>query len=222
MAARGYSSLANVTSFLGQASLSTQQQNEVNNILPSVEDYIDLYTRRTWGQPAITNEQYDLLKDWLYLRVVPVASIQSVLVRTRAIADPGVTLTAGTDYEMQDAQRGLVVFTSGYGDPGADLALDQFTDNNNDPGPQPNLSIGESYTIPRSYALISYTPAATVPTPITRAATMLCAHWLRYNINPTAFSVQSQRDGERARVWREITPPDVSAILDRYVVPVFG
>src|SRR5947209_3795389 len=110
MTARGYTSLTNVQTMLGSPTLTVAQQAEVTNILPDVEDFIDQWTQQTWAQPAITGEQYDLLRDWVYLRVTPVASIQSVLVRTRAIADPGVTLTANVDYELQDAKRGLVVF----------------------------------------------------------------------------------------------------------------
>lgn len=204
-----YTSAANVAAYLG-LTLTTTQTAQATALLPTIQTYIDTETRRTWTQPPITGEIYDLPNPYdagviqideagypipsslqngaqpppttIYLLSAPVASIELVQVRTRLVGDVPLTLQANIDYELQNPTTGELVFGLGYGGPSA-------------------------------YALVSYTPLTPLPTDVALAATMLLAHWLRFSLFPERFGVQTERNGQRAYSYLTDIPDDVTHIL---------
>lgn len=113
VANKGYCAIADIAGLLG-ITLTAAQQTEATSLIGSTEVYIDRETNFGWLIPPITAEQYDLHKPYVYLRRAPVTSVQTVQTRTNAVGDVPVTLTANVDYELLDANLGLVTFVSGY------------------------------------------------------------------------------------------------------------
>jgi hypothetical protein len=164
----GYTTVDRVEHSLNPLTFTDAQRAECSLLIPVAEQWIDDKTGRVWGTvSAVAAESYvvraapwtegsspvDVVYDlsWyppatLQLRTRPVASIQSVSVRTSAIGSTLQALTAGTQYELLDAEQGLLNVANGYGG---------------------------------WLALVSYTPAVSVPPRIELAATKLVAYWMR-------------------------------------------
>lgn len=195
--AKGYTTMAAVQAYLG-ITLTPAQSAQATALMGQAEAFVDSYTRRSWSPSTVTltGEQYDLLRDWVYLRSTPVVAIQSVTVRTRQIGDAGQTLTAGTDYELQNAATGFVVFNAGYGEQRDSLA-DAFSDVWSAPE-VPALTPGAPQMIARTYALISYTASQPVPADIAHATTLLVAHDMALQIDPTRYGLDRKHIGQRA------------------------
>src|SRR5438309_5624221 len=121
---RGYinansgTALQMVGQYLGSISLTADQIALATQYLDSVESFIDARTgrvnRRSWLQPAQTNELHRLERNHLALNYAPVTSIAQIQQRTTQVGDTWTTLTAGTEYEMIDTTRGIVQFVAGH------------------------------------------------------------------------------------------------------------
>jgi hypothetical protein len=133
---RGYTSVERVEHHTGRT-FDAAQRAECSLLLPVAESWIDGYTRRTWGtQTPIAGEVHgleaptwprgagavDVVYDLTWyppltvrLRVRPVAAVTAVAVRTTAAGSAPQALTAGTQYELLDAEQGLLSVANGYG-----------------------------------------------------------------------------------------------------------
>ena len=136
MTIRGYTSVERVEHHSGRT-FDDAQRAECSLLLPVAEAWIDGYTRRTWGTTtAIAGEPHRLeAPTWLRgagavdvvydlsfyppltvrLRTRPVASVEAVSVRTTAVGSTPLALVAGTQYELLDAEQGLLSVANGYG-----------------------------------------------------------------------------------------------------------
>lgn len=195
MTNKGYTTNAAVASYLG-VTLTTAQQAQCDALIGEAENWIDFTARRQWIAPPITGEVYDLanLGTRLYLRTVPVASIQSIQTRTYVPGDQPYTLTAGVEYELIDPSIGLVTLSTAYGSAAwySDYAAQGGSLIYSEAGAllDPQAHVG-------ALALVSYTPAAPVPGDIAQAATMLAAHWLEYTLFPQRFDVAELRTADQ-------------------------
>lgn len=118
MVAKGYTSVVRIEEYLDRK-LTPVQSSAANRIMEPAEQWIDRKIgRQYWtaaGNPplqTVTTERYLPQAILLYLRSRPVASIQSVTSRDVAIGSTPSVLTAGTDYELTDAESGLVLLST--------------------------------------------------------------------------------------------------------------
>lgn len=137
MTTKGYTSIERVEHHTGQT-FTDAQRAECSLLIPVAEQWIDDRTHRTWGTTSVvTAEQYSLeAPPWtsglassvdvitelgsyppVSVRLLrrPVASVSAVSVRSRAIGSTPTVLTAGTQYELLDAGRGVLSVAAGYG-----------------------------------------------------------------------------------------------------------
>lgn len=220
MANKGYTSQDLVAAYLG-STFTPSQITQCVQIIGQVEAYIDRVTRRNggWLQTAITSEQYDLnnIGIRLFLRSRPVASVQSILVRTYQVGDPGQTLVAGTDYEFIDPVRGLVILSATYDSEAAYSGYDDYGGSAIYSDAGALLRSGLTYG---SLAEVSYTPGTPLPADLTNAATQLAAHWMEYTIYPGRFGVGTTRTEDQSvqllgGMTRDI-PTEVQRIVGNY------
>lgn len=108
VAAKGYCTQDDVEALLG-ATLTPVQEDNFAILLPAAEAYIDARTGLSWLAGAVTDQAYfDLDGPLLWLRGAPLAS-STVTVKVRASStDTERTLTAGTDYDVEDLTSGRV------------------------------------------------------------------------------------------------------------------
>lgn len=204
MTNKGYTSVTLVSQAIGSISsgtttLTTDQQTQATALIGFAEAYIDSRTHRSWLTPAITGEQYTVLTPELRLRQRPIASVESVQTRTTALGDTWLTLTSGTDYEILDAERGLLVFADGYA---------------NRQG--------------RMLAQIAYSPNQPVPADITQAATAIVAASLYPALYPDRNGLTDVQADNQTKVsygagrFLLMIPNDAAAILNDWTLPVIG
>jgi hypothetical protein len=166
-----------VLAALGEAA-ATAPVAQLSALLPAADAAIQRYCGRQWLTGAIVGEAYEPEGDHLYLQQRPVASVEAVQGR-RAYDATVTTLVLGTDYEVRDLARGLLVLNgSGAREwPPQGAAL-------------PALPRSR-WSLPYSYLTVSYTPAATVPADVALAATQLVAHWLTPTLHPEYQGLKS-------------------------------
>lgn len=200
MAAKGYTTAANVAAFLG-LTFTSGQTSQATALVSIAEDVIDTWTRRGWLLPQIEAEQHDLLTDHIYLDNAPVTSVDLVQARTRQIGDPWVTLTALSDYELINVKKG-------------DLQISYGWSGGSDP-----MLFGTGYGYPFSYLLaVTYTPNLPVPGDIAQAATQMVAHWMFHQVSPNLYGLTKDSSGELgitidAAVAQGMLPPGAALLI---------
>ena len=217
--ARGYTTPLDVAAYLG-TTFNRDQAVMVNTRIGQAEDFIDQIVRRGdsqsgtggWLNGPITNEQYDLTNVGarIYLRDVPVASVQSVTIRSHQVGDVGTILVAGTDYELQDPLAGLIVFSASYGTStyGGYAGAAGYN--------QAGRLIGTGFSL-GSFAKVSYTPSQPVPGDIQMATMQLVAHWIQYNINPQRYGIGATKTGAQTITLSQngvlVFPPETMKLI---------
>ncbi len=109
MGAKGYTTAADVSEFLGVA-FTPAQESHCNRLIESTEIDIDNETQRGWlvgAQTAELHYQGEYASGRLYLRYWPVASITAIRGRS-GLGDTEDTLTVDEDYEIESLERGRV------------------------------------------------------------------------------------------------------------------
>lgn len=219
---KAYTNADAVAKYMGQTFTADQVTLSTTYIDYAVR-FIDRLTRRGdpltgaagWLNTAITDEQYELLGGYqLFLRCVPVTSVESVKIRSHIVGDTDTVLTAGTNYELQDPLRGLIAFSTSYGRP---IFYDSYTAHHR---------IGFGSSTPYSFAKISYTPNQPVPDDITQATNQLVAHWLTYNINPQQFGLTEVKTASQmykfaSQNGQVVLPAEAMAIICGYERLIF-
>ena len=189
MANKGYTTTDLIGQYMG-ITLTSSQITVATTIIGEVESYIDRRVRRDggWLQPPIIAEQYDLNNTGIriFLRARPVATVESIVVRTYQVGDTGQTLLAGTDYELVDPKRGLVILAASYDSEAAYSGYDDYGGSAIYSDAGALLRSGLTYG---SFAEISYTPGTMLPLEIQQAATQLAAHWLEYQLHPERYGL---------------------------------
>lgn len=191
---------AAVESYLGIA-FDSDQLAAATLLLPAADAAIARYTERAWGSAPITGETYTADGPLLLLRQRPIVSVERVAAGWYMASL--VTLTAGSQYAIRDAGRGLLLLSPWWAS-------------------RPN---------DRPYATIvcDYTPLATVPADVALAATMLVAAWLQpalagdgNDVAPGAVvrtksgDVEEQYSVSAAPTAAGSLPPGVVALLAPY------
>lgn len=219
---RGYCTVEQVVRHLGKA-LSGDQELLAIDLIATAESYIDLLTRQGgWLLDPLVDERYELrnVANAISLRSAPVAAVQRVLVRTHQVGDPGQVLTAGTDYELQDARAGLLVFAASYGTAAG------YTDYAGSAGfNEAGRLIGSGWSL-YSYCLVSYMPDKPVPADIARCAVLLSAHWLVHALNPdwlglASFSINMHKYTFSEAIAKDLIPPEAAAIIQHRRTLIF-
>lgn len=198
--ASSLTSAAAVEGYLGVA-FDESQVEQATALLPAADAAIQRYTDRAWLSPAIAGEVYTADGPILLLRQRPIVSVERV--QAGWYMAPLVLLTAGSQYAIRDAGRGMLLLSPWWAS-------------------RPN---------DRSYATIvcDYTPLATVPADVALAATMLVAAWLQPALtgdgNDTApgavmrtrvGDVEEQYGVSAAPTAAGSLPPGVVALLAPY------
>lgn len=187
MAARGYCTSGDVAAYLGRA-LDSAQTPRAAALVAIAETYIDRVTRRGWLLPPIVGERHEVLAAEIYLLRAPVASVQAVRLRSRRVGDVATTLVAGSDYELLDADQGLLQLAGGFAADYEGAGLPAWT------------SVGPRSGIPSTYVAVDYTPDLPVPGDIALAAAQLVAHWLDLQLDPSRFGVAAVQFGAEVRI----------------------
>ncbi len=104
MAAKGYTTIAEVAAYLG-LTLSAAQEAEATSLILKAEAHVDRKTGRVWKVATVTAEQHDLEGPSVFLRTVPVSSITSI-VGTLDSSPLETALTADVDYWLLDPVAG--------------------------------------------------------------------------------------------------------------------
>jgi hypothetical protein len=102
-----YADAADVATYLGR-DLSDAEVAQVQIAIDAASAFVDSYTGRTWTGAAIVAELHTVFGPYVYLDRTPVTAISAVTSRTADIGAVPATLAAGSDYELLDAERGLV------------------------------------------------------------------------------------------------------------------
>lgn len=139
-----------VERFLG-ITLTDAQATQATLLLPAADAAIARYTERAWLSAPIVGEVYTPDGPILALRQRPIVSVEQVAAGWYLA--PPVALTAGSQYSIRDAGRGLLLLTPWWA---------------SRPNDRPYATVA-----------VSYTPASTVPEDVALAATMLVANWLQ-------------------------------------------
>lgn len=155
-----YALAADVATELGRT-LTGPQTTQATDLIASAQAVIDAYCRRTFEASTLITDELHLVEGpYLYLDQAPIASVSSVKVRSTGIGSALTTLVAGTGYEVLSAADGVISLSPGY-----DVVS----------------SLGEDLT--GMYALVTYTPAVTVPADIKRATVLLVAGWMQGSLD---------------------------------------
>lgn len=122
-----YITITDALNYLGTPTLSGTQTTAAQAKVNAAIAYVNRVTLQAWNLDPITGELYDLQSRQLLLQSTPVASVEQVQVRSRIVGDTPEVLTAGTDYELLDLTRGLILFDEGYGH--SAIAIIDYTPN---------------------------------------------------------------------------------------------
>lgn len=109
MTAKAYCVYADVASFLG-VTLTSGQQTRATDLIASTTIDVDNETNRGWLVGVQTSERHERSRYWrqdLYVRYAPIVSVQAITGRGY-LGDVETALVAGTDFELVDAEAGLL------------------------------------------------------------------------------------------------------------------
>lgn len=190
MTVKGYSSVEEVQGLVGMTFDETQE-DQVLRLIEAAESFIDWATdRSTWGSNTpIVDEYYSMGGPRLYLKSVPVTSIESIKVGTYNVLGT-ITLVPTANYDLVDPINGLVVLSPDVTDP-------YFT---------------------YDYLHVSYTPAVTLPAHLKLATAQLVAHWLSIHFDPArlSYSLYTLGDGDLSARPINGIPKEILEMLDTF------
>lgn len=150
-----YADATSLELYLGR-DLTDAEALQATAVCDAATEQIEGYTGKTWQGTTITGEQHTVYGVTITLSRTPVASISSITLRYPSVGMTPVTLVAGTDYEILNAQTGQVLLASYNLDP----------------------IINASHYRQGSILTVNYTITVVVPASIALAANMLAAYLL--------------------------------------------
>lgn len=107
MANKGYTTNADVAAYLG-TTFTGAQPALCDAMIGAAEDFIDATTGRAWAVPAVVNElHYGIEGQILQTRQAPISAVTAI--SARSIYGGAEWALAGTDYEIADASRGIIL-----------------------------------------------------------------------------------------------------------------
>jgi hypothetical protein len=115
LAAKGYTSTDLVAAELGRT-LTAAQLLQCATLIPQAESFIDTQTGKAWMTPSPIVDELHQIGDSsvVYLGSRPVTAVTIVKVRALSFGSTDVTLVAGTDYELFEASRGVLLLNGSY------------------------------------------------------------------------------------------------------------
>jgi hypothetical protein len=172
VAARGYTTVALVQATLAQ-SLTAPQLDRCAALIEAAEHEVDRETGKMWLTTSpVSGELHTVNGPVVYLEHRPVATVTSVQIRPASVGQTQATLSAGTDYELIDAENGILLL-SGYAYPRDIIINTEYTDQN-----------GFLLTV-------SYTHTLVLDPAIQKITTDLVATWMTGTLGSDLASVQS-------------------------------
>ena len=106
MAVRGYTSPDRVADVLG-TDLTSAQNQYCLGLIAAAEDWIDEYTHQTWAATTpILAERHRLEGPRIYLRVVPLASVEAVWQAPWYVGSTPTLIEAPSGYQLVSATTG--------------------------------------------------------------------------------------------------------------------
>jgi hypothetical protein len=185
-----YTDPETVRDYMGRPALTSVQTSLLEDFfLDAADEYVNTAVGRDLSTTAITGERYPMTGPLIWLHRVPIASVQGVVLVT--------DLSRGLSIQSE-----TLVADTGY----QILSLDRGM-----------LMIAGSFYPRFTFALVDYTPAF-VPLNLAKmAATILCAFWLRVNLDPSRLFVRQYDVGRELRVdmtGTDVIPAEVVDLLD--------
>jgi hypothetical protein len=111
---KGYTTPAAVAAYLGRTLTTDQQALIINTLIPAVEEWIDGMAGRAWAATGSAAAEYvRVVGDEVSLASWPVLAVTSVTAYSGVVGEAGDALVTGTDYELRNAARGLLVLDPG-------------------------------------------------------------------------------------------------------------
>lgn len=170
-----YATAAELAAYMGRSAFSGSQLTQANLYLDAATSWIDDQTGRTWSITSPITELHTINGNYLYLNHKPITDVTSINVRPNYPGSSDTLLVADVGYEILDAAKGLIAFSSTY----------------------PWLGT-EAY---RNYvAEVIYTHAIAVPANIKLACMMLAAIIMNNTINPAQQRIRSYNDNRAISV----------------------
>lgn len=102
---------ADLSAYLGR-DLTAAESAQSAAVIDAASAWVDQYMGRTWAGSAVTGETHTLYGDVVYLDRAPVASVSAVTLTPRWIGATPIALTAGSNYALYDARRGVLLVYS--------------------------------------------------------------------------------------------------------------
>jgi hypothetical protein len=104
-----YTDANKIALYLG-VTLTGAQQNQAGVVAQTASDWCDLHLARSWQEATpVTDEMHTLIGDRVYLNSRPVVAITSVKTRASAFVGIGWTTLAVGQYELLDAENGVLL-----------------------------------------------------------------------------------------------------------------
>lgn len=102
-----YTDSAAINAYLGRT-LTADEEAQATVCATAASGLIDKYTGQTWVGTSIVAEQHTVYGSCVYLDRAPMTAISAVTARSLDIGAVPTTLAAGSDYELLNAQLGLL------------------------------------------------------------------------------------------------------------------
>jgi hypothetical protein len=125
-----YIDQADLSAYLGRA-LTDAEAAQADTVIDAACAAIDRYLGRGWDPGTVEDELHTVQSPTIRLRRAPVAAVTTVRARPAYLGAAWSTLTAGTHYELVDAENGVVFVSS------ADGTILEFTYTATDTAPAP-------------------------------------------------------------------------------------
>lgn len=186
-----YTDAAKIAAYLG-VTLTGAQQNQAGVLADAATAWIDRYVGQSWQDDgSVTDELHTLTRDRVYLNLRPVVAVSSVKTRAAAFVGFGWTTLSAGQYELLDAQNGVLLIQ---GWSASSEALVQVT-----------------YTH----------SATSAPADVQLAASMIAASWLGQALRPNTQGVDSVSVGQndvsvKFSASRSDVPSEAKSILAGY------
>lgn len=118
MAAKGYTTKEKVAASLG-LTFSAAQNAQCDALIPDVEAWVDQQTQRAWLTGAVTDELHPVkychdLGAFVLVKNTPIASVESVKVRSASFSATDTSLVEGTGYVVRDVALGRLELLRSY------------------------------------------------------------------------------------------------------------
>ena len=204
--AKGYcpNSADDVAAYLGQT-LDSAQTTVAVGYLDAAEQVVDAIANTSWLTGPITGESYSLTNQGtrLYLRQNPITSVEGITVRALQVGAVAQVLAVGVDYELLDPTAGILLLSSQWLNSGYARWYGEY-----------GGALGRTWaggSASGQVALVSYTPAQTVPPAVSLATAMIVAHWIEFMIDPNRYGIQ-EYNTTASGVQKQFTTQTVNGV----------